>query len=143
MSVFDNLANGLEDQSTAVPMLAPGIHEFKIHSMEKKSNEAGTFEYIAIGLQLTSEAEDTDGNPISGAFVNTMIGLTENDYNSEEDIRRQVACFLVCFQGSREWDETFESYIGLEGSVKTRIKPEKGEYPEGVDVARNGYIPKG
>lgn len=139
MSIFDKLGEGLEEVSTNVPMLAPGIYNFAIYSIEKKRSDSG-FEFLAIGLQLHDEAYDLDGNTISGAFVNTMIGLTENDYNTEADIKRQVACFLDCFQGSREWDETLESYKGLEGSVKVRIKPEKGDFPEAVDVARNGYI---
>jgi len=148
MSIFDKLAEGLEDQSTVVPKLAPGIYDFKLFSIEKKTNEAGTFEWLAMGLQLISEGEDLDGNPMSGAFVNHMLGLTVNDYNSEEDIKREVACFLDCFQGSRDWDETLESYVGLEGSVKIKLSKERTNkntgdvYPEAAEVARNGFIAK-
>jgi len=148
MSLFDKLAEGLNDVDVSDPILKPGSYTFKIHSIEKKSNEAGTFEWLAISLQLVDEGEDLAGNPLSGVFINHMLGLTENDYNSEADILREVARFLDCFSDSRDFDETLESYVGEEGVVKTRVAKERegknGEvYPETHAISRNGFIPRG
>ena len=146
MSLFDRLGDDLDTQSVVEPILAPGIYTFKLYSIEKKTNESGSFEWLAISLQLMDEGEDLDGNPLNGGFINTMIGLTVNEYNTEEDIRREVAKFLDCFQGSRDWDETLESYVGLEGQVKTMVQKERQNkktgdmYPPQAAVARNGYI---
>lgn len=145
-NVFDNLAEGLDDQSTDEPILAGGLYTFKIFSIELKENESQTFQWISLSLQLQDEAEDLDGNPLNGCFLNEMIGLTVNEYNSEEDIRREVAKFLDCFQGGRDWDESLESYKGMEGVCKTKVKKERTNkktgdvYPE--QAAVSVYMPK-
>ena len=145
MSVFDSLAEGLDEVSTAEPILAPSIYTFKLHSIEKKTAESG-FEYLALGLQLMDEGQDIDGNPIGTVFLNTMLGLTPNEYNTEDAIKREVCKFLDCFQGSRDWDETLESYKGLEGTIKTKVEKERTNkntgvvYPQTHAVAQ--YLPK-
>lgn len=127
-SLFDQLVSGavaeeLANMDTSYPILEPGEKGFAIKSASKLETDSG--EGLLVELSLLDEAVDTNGSPVGANFsVRHLMWMTPVGKLTKESILRNLAIFQDCFGISRtEWDETFESWIGLEGTAVTGIQP--------------------
>lgn len=154
MNLFDTLASGalteeLSNTTTSYPILAAGTYTFSIKSAEKVATKDGSGEYLLIQLALGEEATDVDGNPLNPGYgLRHMIYGTVTEKVTQESILKNIARFQDCFGIPREeWDETFESWIGLEGQVSTKVGQERTDarsgqtYPPQTEIS--SLIPAG
>lgn len=132
MSVFDNLSQDVVNNAdTSFPLLAPGLYEFKISNMESKDTQPTEKtpqggEMISVNCQLQGEAEAIDGRTCrSGTPVRYMIWAPKDPTpEQEEELARKVAAFLDAVVGkTREWDPTFQLYIGKTFAARTKVTP--------------------
>lgn len=146
MNILSQLASGaltdeLVNASTSYPVLSPGTYAVTIAKVEVTPTKDGSGEMLTIGLQLAQDAEDVDGNVLHAGFGLThRIYCTVTEKVTQEMVLRNIAQFQDCFSIPRDsWDETFESWLGLEGTVKTKVEPERTG-PDGTQYAASTGI---
>jgi hypothetical protein len=150
LDIFDDLASeDLSQIDTSYPILAAGQYEFNAKEVTKECSDNG-FEYILVKASLvTSGALDTGGNTISpGYIIRYMIGLTPADKTvaevgleeAKKRIKVNIVKFLDAVVENRQWDPTFELYVGRNFFAKTKVTKERTDkntgnvYPPAAEI---------
>ena len=141
IDIFDQLGQtDWEDVDTSMPVLNPGLIEFKVNNMEVKTSERTGNRYIACDFRTTVETTDVEGKPVPPGYpVQHIFGLAKTE---KFDPMKNIAEFMDAVLGNRMWDPTFEAYMGQTFYAKTKVGKERqneesGEtYPARTEISR-------
>jgi hypothetical protein len=142
VDIFDSLGEvDFDSVETTMPVIAPGLYEFKITNMAREPWKSGKGSSLAITLSLESEATDITGekviNPGFPLFDRISL-VNKGKYDPRVPIKRFLQAVGM---DDQPFDQSFQSYLGLTVQAKTKVTPERTDpdtgatYPARAEVS--------